>query len=129
MAKKQISVFTNPLAKQEAQKTPAAPLLHKAEKPQGQGSHKLDVPAATVLKDEDVEKFILAGERPPEGYKLTKKAKASKLRRANRGERFSIYLPEELAEAVRIYCAKEKCSKSHAVTTALEQMLNIQIDE
>jgi hypothetical protein len=44
---------------------------------------------------------------------------ASKLRRPERGERVSIYVPPELAEALRVRCAKERRSVSDAVTEAV----------
>lgn len=49
--------------------------------------------------------------------------KASKLRRAARGERISAYLPLEVAEALRVRCARERRSISDAVTDAVSQWL------
>ena len=47
----------------------------------------------------------------------------SKLRRDERGERVSGYLPADLAEALRVYCARERCSSSHALTEAVRRFL------
>lgn len=43
----------------------------------------------------------------------------SQLRRAERGDRLTIYLPHELARALRIRCAEDNRSASDAVSTAL----------
>jgi hypothetical protein len=43
----------------------------------------------------------------------------SRLRRDEQGERISAYIPPELAEALRVRCARERRSVSDAVTEAL----------
>lgn len=48
----------------------------------------------------------------------------SKLRRDERGERVSAYVPAEIAEEVRVRCARERRSVSDAVTRALEMWLS-----
>lgn len=40
-------------------------------------------------------------------------------KRPERGERLTVYIPPELAEAVRVRCAKERRSLSEAATEAL----------
>lgn len=45
---------------------------------------------------------------------------SSRLRRETLGERLAIYVPPELAERVRVRCAKDRRSISDAVTVALE---------
>jgi hypothetical protein len=49
---------------------------------------------------------------------------ASRLRRPERGERLSAYVPPELAEALRVRCARERRSVSDAVTAALSAWLS-----
>lgn len=44
---------------------------------------------------------------------------ASQLRRGERGERLTVYLPPDLARALRVRCAEDNRSASDAVTTAL----------
>jgi hypothetical protein len=51
-------------------------------------------------------------------------AAGSKLRRPERGERLSAYVPPELAEALRVRCARERRSVSDAVTAALAVWLS-----
>lgn len=48
----------------------------------------------------------------------------SKLRRPERGERLSAYVPPELAESLRVRCARERRSVSDAVTEALSAWLS-----
>ena len=117
MTKKQISLTTNPLNKT------APPAPAEIKKPAVVKKAPKQPVKHTEVPDEEVEKFILAGEKPPAGYKLTKQAVSSKMRRAERGERLSIYIPDALFTQLRMYCAKENCSKSHAVTIALQHLL------
>jgi len=51
------------------------------------------------------------------------KAAASSLRRAESGERVSVYLPPALAQGLRVRCAKERRSVSDAVTAAVRAWL------
>lgn len=44
----------------------------------------------------------------------------SRLRRETLGERLAIYVPPELAETLRVRCARERRSISDAMTEALE---------
>jgi hypothetical protein len=48
---------------------------------------------------------------------------SSKLRRSERGERVSVYLPVELAAALRVACASSRRSLSDAVTEAVGEWL------
>ena len=48
---------------------------------------------------------------------------ASRLRRVERGERVAVYLPAEIAEALRVRCARERRSASDAVTEAVRMWL------
>jgi hypothetical protein len=49
--------------------------------------------------------------------------KRSRLRREQGGERITAYLPPDLAEELRVCCAKERRSVSDAVTDALRAWL------
>jgi len=49
----------------------------------------------------------------------------SKLRRAELGERVAVYVPEELAKALRMKCAAERRSVSDAATEALRVWLGL----
>lgn len=66
-----------------------------------------------------VEAPPLAGRRAPQPAT----AAPSRLRRPERGERISVYVPPELAEALRVRCARERRSVSDAVTEALATWL------
>jgi hypothetical protein len=44
---------------------------------------------------------------------------ASRLRRESLGDRVTVYLPPELAEGLRVRCARERRSVSDAVTEAV----------
>jgi hypothetical protein len=59
----------------------------------------------------------------PSAVKFTrserKPSRASRLRREVGGERVAIYLPPELAEELRVRCARERRSISDAVTEAV----------
>jgi hypothetical protein len=51
-------------------------------------------------------------------------APSSRLRRDERGERVSAYVPPEMAEALRVRCARERRSVSDAMTEALRLWLD-----
>lgn len=53
----------------------------------------------------------------------TRPAKRSRLRREHGGERITAYLPPDLAEELRVCCARERRSVSDAVTDALRAWL------
>lgn len=67
-------------------------------------------PSRTAVKEQAAAKFVKAERRP---------ASASRLRREGGGERVAIYLPPELAEELRVRCARERRSISDAVTEAV----------
>lgn len=129
MSKKTISLASNPLAAKPVKPATSETTSAASVSPPSPVTDAAVIKKAAApepeLSDAEVERFILAGERPPKGYKLTKQAKSSKMRRTDRGERLSIYIPDALAESFRMYCAKENCSKSHAVTIALEKLLGL----
>ena len=50
-------------------------------------------------------------------------ADSSKLRRPSRGDRISAYLPPNMAEELRVRCARERRSVSDAVTEAIKVWL------
>lgn len=60
---------------------------------------------------------------PPPPRPAPTAAKPSRLRRLERGERVSVYIPPEMAEALRVRCARERRSVSDAVTEALTAWL------
>lgn len=75
------------------------------------------VPAApkrTAVDDATAKRFVEAKPAAAGG---------SKLRRDERGERLSVYLPPELASALRVYCARDRRSVSDAVSEAVAQLL------
>lgn len=76
-------------------------------------------PKRTPVAAERIATFTEAEEptrtRPP--------ASASRMRRAELGERMVIYLPTEAATALRVRCAQERRSLSDAVTAAVEAWL------
>lgn len=67
-------------------------------------------PARTPVKDQAVRKFVKAERKP---------SRASQLRRDIGGERLAIYLPHDIAEELRVRCARERRSISNAVTEAV----------
>lgn len=78
-------------------------------------------PAATpAVDDARADAFIGAADAPPSA---TSTRKATKLRAATRGERLTIYLPPDVARALRLRCADENRSASDAVATALRAWL------
>ena len=68
-----------------------------------------DVPDAEAQHFERAAELVLVPAQP----------KPSKRRRPSRGERMAVYLPPELAEALRVRCAHERRSMSDAVTEAV----------
>jgi hypothetical protein len=72
-------------------------------------------PKRTAVPEPVASKFTKA-EEPPKAPP----ASASRLRRAELGERLVVYLPPELATELRVRCAKERRSLSDAVTAAVE---------
>lgn len=83
-------------------------------------------PAETRPKLEVVKQPAAPAEMPapkPAPKVAESSATSSKLRRATRGERVAAYLPPELAEALRIRCARDRRSVSDAVTVAVERWL------
>jgi hypothetical protein len=71
-------------------------------------------PARTAVKADAEAKFVKAERRP---------SRASRLRRDIGGERLAIYLPPEVAEELRVRCARERRSISDAVTEAVSAWL------
>lgn len=67
-------------------------------------------PARTAVKEQAAARFVKAEKKP---------ARASKLRREEGGERVAIYLPPDVAEELRVRCARERRSISDAVTEAV----------
>jgi len=71
-------------------------------------------PARTQVRDRAAAKFVKAERKP---------ASSSRLRRDVSGERLAIYLPPEVAEELRVRCARERRSISDAVTEAVSGWL------
>ena len=67
-------------------------------------------PARTPVKDHAAAKFVKSERRPASG---------SRRRREVGGERLAIYLPPDVAEELRVRCARERRSISDAVTEAV----------
>ncbi len=78
-----------------------------------QGFALPQAPSRTPVKDQAAAKFVKAERRP----------KASRLRREIGGERLAIYLPPDVAEELRVRCARERRSISDAVTEAVKAWL------
>lgn len=75
-------------------------------------------PKRSVVPETEARKFertLSPAAEPPSG---------SKLRRQERGERLSAYVPPELAESLRVRCAREHRSVSDAVTEALSAWIS-----
>ena len=70
-------------------------------------------PPRTVVREEVAQRFerVEAVAKPSRG--------PSRLRRETLGERLAIYVPPELAEQLRVRCARERRSISDAVTEAV----------
>lgn len=71
-------------------------------------------PARTPVKEQTAARFVKAERKP---------ARESRLRREVGGERIAIYLPPDLAEELRVRCARERRSISDAVTEAVASWL------
>lgn len=71
-------------------------------------------PARTPVKDQEATRFVKAERKP---------SRASRLRREISGERVAIYLPSDVAEELRVRCARERRSISDAVTEAVSGWL------
>ncbi len=68
----------------------------------------------------EVPQIDLAEETPAASTATTSEPPAvSRRRRPARGERMAVYLPPELAEELRVRCARERRSMSDAVSEAV----------
>ena len=72
-------------------------------------------PERTAVKDELATKFVRA--------ERTGAPNESRLRRESGGERLAVYLPPDVAEELRVRCARERRSFSDAVTEAVTKWL------
>lgn len=91
----------------------------KAKRLDGSGFKLPTKPASKpAVNEERAAAFVAAVEAP-----APPPAGASRLRRAERGERLAIYLPPELATALRVRCAHDHRSASDAVTEAVRAWL------
>ncbi len=81
------------------------------EKKLAQGFDLPKPPERTEVNDELATKFVRAERRIL--------ASESRLRREGGGERLAIYLPPDVAEDLRVRCARERRSISDAVTEAV----------
>lgn len=75
-------------------------------------------PPRTTIDEGSAQRF----EAPPAPGPM-KRARASRLRRDTSGERLSIYVPPDVAEALRVRCARERRSVSDAVTEAVAEWM------
>jgi hypothetical protein len=71
----------------------------------------------TPVATEAADRFV--GETP----------RGSRRKRAERGERLTVYIPPEVAEALRVRCARERRSLSEAATEALSKWIGSQADK
>ncbi len=75
------------------------------------GANAYALPVATVRKDV-----------PEQAAKQFEKGReAPRLRRVEKGERVTLYLPPDLAKRVRLLCIEERRSMSDATTEALTE--------
>lgn len=72
--------------------------------------------------DESAVAAIVAGAKPANNRGKAK-LETRCLRRDESGERIVIYLPEELVTELRVFCATQRRSLSHAATEAIEKLL------
>jgi len=72
------------------------------------------LPKKTIVPEAEAARFT--GEQP---------VRESKLRRAELGERLTIYLPPELAKDLRLRCVTERRSVSDGVTEAVHTWLRV----
>jgi hypothetical protein len=82
-------------------------------------AHGFDLPKAparTAVRDKAASRFVKAERKP---------SRASRLRRETGGERLAIYLPPDVAEELRVRCARERRSISDAVTEAVTGWLKV----
>ena len=78
-------------------------------------------PKLTLAQEAEAEAFESADAEEPKAK--TQQASSSALRRQESGARISVYIPPEMEEALRMRCARERRSKSDAVTAAIGQWL------
>jgi hypothetical protein len=67
-------------------------------------------PKRSAVKEHAAARFVKAERKAP---------RASRMRREVAGERLAIYLPPEVAEDLRVRCARERRSMSDAITEAV----------
>jgi len=70
-------------------------------------------PKRTAVGGAEADRFV--GETP---------AKTTRGKRREAGERLTVYVPPELAEAIRVRCARERRSLSEAGTTAFTMWID-----
>ncbi len=74
------------------------------------GTNAYALPATTARKDV-----------PEREAKKFEEGSGARLRRLEKGERVTLYLPPELAKRVRLLCVEERRSMSDATTEALTE--------
>ena len=74
-----------------------------------------NAPKRTEIPEPAARRFEVVSDR--------KATAPSRLRRPVLGERVAVYLPPELAEALRVRCAKERRSVSDGVTDAVSEWM------
>ena len=87
------------------------------EKKLAQGFDLPKPPERTAVRDDAATKFVKAERQILAGE--------SRLRRESGGERLAIYLPPNVAEELRVRCARERRSISDAVTEAVTVWLKV----
>jgi len=97
----------------------------KASGKAGKLSGGFEIPKAPKRTpvDEKAERRFVETKAKPAAVPATATSSTSRLRRDERGERLSVYLPPELAEALRVHCARSRRSVSDAVTEAVRGLL------
>jgi hypothetical protein len=65
----------------------------------------------------------LSGAAKPSKQRLVTPPVSSPLRRDTRGERFVVYLPDELGVEFRVKCAELRYSKSFAMSEAVDEWI------
>lgn len=92
-------------------------MAHKKEDELAKGFALPKAPKRSAVPETEARRFERS--RSPAAHPTE-----SKLRRPERGERLSAYVPAELAESLRVRCARERRSVSDAVTEALTAWLS-----
>ncbi len=78
-----------------------------------------DAPKRTAVAIDAADRFVSGGKSKP----------STRGKRRDAGERLTIYVPPDIAEAVRVRCAKERRSLSEVGTEALAAWIGEQVNK